>query len=223
MIGIYTIINTRNNKCYIGSSKNIESRFKAHKSRLRNNKHINYHLQNAWNKYGEDSFEFNVLYITSIEDLIKEEQKLLDLKPEYNILPTVELNRQLVHHSDKTKQKISEKKKGIPLSNETKLRISRSLKGRKRSSIHQENLTKALTGLKRSKDKADKIRLAHQIYAKPIFAIHLSSLERLEFASVNEAAQQGYDQSSILKCLKGQRRSHKGFSWHRSDSYSSCI
>ena len=59
--GIYKITNKQNDKFYIGSSTNIEMRWYAHKSYLRRNVHANQHLQNAWNKYGEDNFIFSIL------------------------------------------------------------------------------------------------------------------------------------------------------------------
>ena len=54
--GIYCIINIQNGKKYIGSSKNIRKR-----AELRHNNHDNQHLQNAWNKYGEEKFDFYVI------------------------------------------------------------------------------------------------------------------------------------------------------------------
>ena len=51
MIGIYAIHNIKTDKYYIGQSKDIEHRWKQHKSRLKNNKHENEHLQNSYNKY----------------------------------------------------------------------------------------------------------------------------------------------------------------------------
>lgn len=59
--GVYKIINTVNGKFYIGSSKNIKSRWKQHIDKLRENKHGNTYLQNAWNKYGEQSFWFEII------------------------------------------------------------------------------------------------------------------------------------------------------------------
>ena len=56
--GIYKITNKQNEKFYIGSSTNIEMRWCAHKSCLRRNVHSNQHLQNAWNKYGNEEGEF---------------------------------------------------------------------------------------------------------------------------------------------------------------------
>lgn len=55
MSGVYQIYNTVNGKRYIGSSIHIEQRFKEHLRNLRANKHVNAHLQSAWNKYGEHS------------------------------------------------------------------------------------------------------------------------------------------------------------------------
>lgn len=61
--GIYQILNLINQKCYIGSSKDISHRWCDHKRQLRSNKHGNKHLQNAWNKDGENMFIFHILEI----------------------------------------------------------------------------------------------------------------------------------------------------------------
>ena len=61
MQGVYKILNRKNGKFYIGSSVDIEKRFNSHRKKLIAGTHNNKHLQNAWNKYGEDSFEFFVL------------------------------------------------------------------------------------------------------------------------------------------------------------------
>ena len=61
MTGIYCIENTINHKKYIGMAQDIEARWRSHKCELRNGKHVNSHLQNAWDKYGEKSFSFYVI------------------------------------------------------------------------------------------------------------------------------------------------------------------
>ena len=58
---IYSILNKRNGKIYVGQTIQGRKRFKKHKSELDNHNHPNSHLQNAWDKYGSDAFEFNVL------------------------------------------------------------------------------------------------------------------------------------------------------------------
>lgn len=61
MGSIYSITNKTNGKRYIGLTNNVEDRFRRHKYRLKNNKHGNDYLQNAWNKYGKENFEFEIL------------------------------------------------------------------------------------------------------------------------------------------------------------------
>lgn len=50
--GVYLISNNVNGKCYVGSTIHLDQRRREHFSKLANNKHINVHLQNAYNKYG---------------------------------------------------------------------------------------------------------------------------------------------------------------------------
>lgn len=61
VIGIYKIENIHTHKVYIGQSVNIYVRWANHKSELNRNKHGNSYLQNAWNKYGKNEFEFSIL------------------------------------------------------------------------------------------------------------------------------------------------------------------
>ena len=86
MIGIYKII--INNKVYIGSSFNIQRRLIQHKSNLKNNKHDNQHLQNAYNKYKKITTEI-VETFSSISD-----KKLRQLEKEYIKLFNAEYNMQ---------------------------------------------------------------------------------------------------------------------------------
>lgn len=81
--GIYTIINKTNGQRYIGQSKNVKTRLWQHKSLLKNNKH-KYKtgelslLQKAWNKYGEDAFEFKIVEFCEVDELNKREQYWID-------------------------------------------------------------------------------------------------------------------------------------------------
>lgn len=85
MIGIYRIKNLINGKCYYGSSKKIKKRWKTHLNQLRNKKHINCILQNAWNKYGENNFIFEIVEECELEKLFEVEQKYIDTCGDYNI------------------------------------------------------------------------------------------------------------------------------------------
>lgn len=77
--GIYCIKNDINEKIYIGSSNHIMLRIfggnsTSHINSLRKGNHINYHLQNAWNKYGEKNFSFNILELCNKEDNLFEKE-----------------------------------------------------------------------------------------------------------------------------------------------------
>ena len=84
--GIYKITNIINNKCYVGSAKNIKQRWQKHKQFLRRKIHHSIALQRAWNKYKINNFQFDVVeYVEDIKTLIQREQHYFDtLKPEYN-------------------------------------------------------------------------------------------------------------------------------------------
>lgn len=59
--GIYKIVNKENNKIYVGSATDLKRRWREHKYKLKKGIHPNTHLLSAWNKYGEDSFTFEVV------------------------------------------------------------------------------------------------------------------------------------------------------------------
>lgn len=85
--GVYQILNLINGKKYIGSAAvSFKNRWKTHRTDLKRNKHHSSKLQNAWNKYGESNFKFEILEYCEPEDCIKREQWYFDkYKPEYNI------------------------------------------------------------------------------------------------------------------------------------------
>jgi len=127
--GIYKITNIANNKSYIGSSINIHKRKISHLNTLRNKKHRNIKLQNAFNKYGEKCFIFSVVEIVeNINDLIKTEQKYIDtIIPYYNIMPFADRRE----FSKETKLKLSLSHLGHKHSEDSKRKIGNASKGNK--------------------------------------------------------------------------------------------
>jgi len=61
MVEVYLILNTLNGNVYIGQSVNLKVRWGQHRYSLRNSKHHCPHLQRAWSKYGEESFDWIVV------------------------------------------------------------------------------------------------------------------------------------------------------------------
>lgn len=70
--GIYCIYFVDiDNKYYVGCSTNLQKRVLEHKNALKNNRHKNAHLQNAYNKYGEPVIE--VLETCEVDNLFERE------------------------------------------------------------------------------------------------------------------------------------------------------
>ena len=138
MVGIYQITNTVNGKRYIGQSINISKRKSMHFYFLKSNTHINKHLQSSYNKYGKDSFLFEVLLLCDKETLTFFEQLLVDgLDPEYNICKECVDSPKGRVVSEETKQKRREAGKfntmgrppGFVVSEETRQKMSKTRKG----------------------------------------------------------------------------------------------
>ena len=91
--GIYQILNKSNGKSYIGSSLDIKSRWREHVSSMTNGNSGCVKLQRAWDKYGEEVFEFNIIEIVPANkiELYKREQYYIDkfdsVNNGYNICP----------------------------------------------------------------------------------------------------------------------------------------
>ena len=135
-IGIYGIQNKINGHIYIGKTgMNFGDRWDSHKSLLRNDKHFNQYLQHAWNKYGEENFEFLVVEDCNISELDKREQYYIksykDQNMSYNLADGGEGGSFLGKHlSEETKRKIGSKNRinmtGKKPSKETKQKMSES-------------------------------------------------------------------------------------------------
>lgn len=69
MIGIYQILNTVNNKSYIGSSVQIETRLAKHIRQLNRGKHENSYLQRSFDKYGVEAFQFKPIIECELSSL----------------------------------------------------------------------------------------------------------------------------------------------------------
>lgn len=93
--GIYMIRCNQNGKVYIGQSRHIQNRWRAHRTGLRTGKHGDPHLQAAWRLYGEAAFEFTLLYdgqgdLDALEMQYIQQYQALDPDRGYNLESVVE-------------------------------------------------------------------------------------------------------------------------------------
>jgi len=188
MQGVYKIENRENKKAYIGSSVNIEKRMKGHRNKLRKGKHHSIYLQHAWDKYGEDMFDFRV--VETVKDaalLLAAEQKHLDGRfalgacyntarnataPMLGHTHTNETRRKMskaamgnqrclgYKHTDEAKRKMSIAQRGRKHTEETKLKMGMAQKGRTVSDETRAKIGVAATGRKPSEETRRKLSRA---------------------------------------------------------------
>jgi group I intron endonuclease len=195
---IYKITNAANSDLYVGSTvKGMLWRKQKHLRELRQNKHHNRHLQNAFNLYGEDKFAFVVIEeLPDSKNVIEREQFWIkELGATYNVM------REVKSHI------------GVKRSPETCKKISEALTGRKLSKQHVEDMRRSLTGRKQPPELAKK-RTEHQ--HKPILQFTKDGIFVKEWKSATEAASAcGYDRKRIYRCLWNSygRKTYKGSVW----------
>lgn len=82
--GIYSITNTKTGNTYVGMSKDIYARWGKHINDLKHNNHHQHKLQDEFNKYSIDDFDFKVLEVFNNyqEDIVKqlEDEYILEFR-----------------------------------------------------------------------------------------------------------------------------------------------
>jgi group I intron endonuclease len=151
---IYSIENKVNGNCYIGSTVNYKSRWRDHKTTLRHGRHHSFILQKAWNKYGEENFEFKLLLICEKKDKIDYENCCMKLQS-YNVLRTV---------------RETPIRKNWIRTEEVKARMSAGMKKAYENPEFRAKLSAARTGYKQSKESIQKSAIAKwkSVYCKEL-------------------------------------------------------
>ena len=214
---IYTITCLIDNKIYIGRTIKWSKRKVVHKSLLKNNKHKNTHLQNAWNKYGESNFSFEILEEYEPEFLCSMENwwcNMLNSHNEnygYNIEPTSPFG--VISCAKETKEKLSKIHKNRIISNETKQKMSKSQTCKKRSkeSIKKGIETKKKNGYKMPELSKNKIS---EFFKKPIYQMDLEENIIKKFDSTLDASKiLNLSRFGITNCLNKKTKTSGGFKW----------
>ena len=245
MGGIYCIRNIENNKMYIGSTHNFSERKYRHFHQLEIGKHHSILLQRAYDKYGKESFVFEILKECSDEeDLLKTEQYFLDkyqpFAPNGYNISTIATNCVLYGENNgmygrkgkdnpnygrkntkETLEKMSKAQKGKPKSEEAKKNLSIAIKKQYENGRVHFNKGKHL-----SQDQKDKIKEKRSIPVKQIDKNTLNIINIFENALV-ASGKLGIDNSMISKCCKHKPHSNTagGYKWEYAtkDEYNNFI
>ena len=217
MASIYKIQFKNPNKIYIGSTiQNFNKRRNVHLCRLRKNIHTNKHLQNSFNKYGEKSFNFEIIekidnFKIAIEretywyyEFQKRGYKL------YNCYPPENPPMLGKHHSKEAKRKLSKINKGK----------NHPMYGKKQSKETCEKKSKILKGKYVGKNhpmygkhssKKSNLKNAISSGAKPFYILKDNKIIA-ECINQRECAKSlNLNSYHINECLHKHRKTHMGY------------
>jgi group I intron endonuclease len=188
--GIYGIRNTVNGKWLVGSSIDVKRRWKEHRNRADSNRHDNPHFQQAWNRYGDNAFEWSVLELCASDMLVLREDahmayhKSMDERFGYNMASAnkiciTDAVRQHMSESGKGRKFSDEHKRKIAIASakhrhtpETRMKLSLMHRGRKMPKWNEESRKRhsllfrgssnPMFGKKATKETRQKMSLAHK-------------------------------------------------------------
>ena len=227
--GVYQISNTIDNRIYIGGSKDLRTRFRTHKNKLKHNRNV-HKLQDFYNTYGRNSLVYRVLEYCKPSIIKEREQYYLDNN-------TCEFNSYLSSTSgkgytyimnDEWKDKLSKALMGKKVSDATKERLRQMNVGKKHSDSTKAKMSKAHIGKKlSSKTRAKMSKIAKN---NPKNKKHLQSMalrrqkpiiqydKDMNFikkypSTTNAVKNSTFHNSAISSCCSGSRKTHGGFIW----------
>lgn len=170
--GVYGIVNNINNMVYVGQTlKSFGDRRDSHWALLRGGYHSTAKMQEDWNTYGEENFEFVVLQESDDGDEIDElESKYvkhyMDRGLAYNKTGGGRKGYVGAPVSDEAKRIIGEKNRinmtGRKASEETRMKMSKTRKGRKHTEESKKLLSEKLKGKVRTEEMKEKLRLINE-------------------------------------------------------------
>ena len=198
--GVYLIRCAVNGKVYVGSAaSSIENRWRQHRHDLRQGKHKNLPLQNAWRKYGEQAFEWSVLENCPNELAENREQWYVDTYINagmalYNIRTKV-VGSNLGHKFGKRDK---------PMSAETRAKISTAQKGRKHTPEQIAKHNDAIRGREHTPEHRAKV-------SKP-FTVVSPNGDVISGANLAQFCREhGLNNGNMSAVLRGKKYSHKGY------------
>jgi group I intron endonuclease len=211
---IYLITNKLDNTKYVGQTieKDINERWKGHLKKTSNCRY----LKRAFEKYGKDNFEFNIICLCFDNDCDKYEQEYMD---KYNTLVPNGYNLRKAGnngaHNEETKLKISTilKLRFHNLSDDEKKKhmgINNGRYGVKLSQEAKDNLSKKM------KENWEKgvYKRENLVCRKKVNCYTLDNEFVRSYESITEAvSKMNISKPEISMCCNNRRKSAKGFIW----------
>lgn len=246
---IYQIIHKDSGYRYIGqTTRKPIKRWREHLYSLRANKHPNRYLQSAWNKYGENAFEFQILkQCNSLEELNKSETEMI--KNGLNLFNLAE-GGNAFQHSEEAKEYIANSNK-IPVVGMNiktgEIKEYPSAADTKKDGFDEKSVRKCAIEYVAKRNSKPSRSISHRgwvwmektkytfdlmsqkaILAKrakvhnerAVIGMKVSSGDIVRFKSSQEAGRHGFRGSNVYRACKAHVSVHKGFVWVYGDSES---
>lgn len=227
---VYKIVNSINNKIYIGSTSDFSKRRVTHFRELQKNIHHNSYLQRSYNKYGKDKFIIDIIekIVFPKEFLLWDKRKiLLDREQSYiNIyssavakhgynLDPIAGSRLGTKASENAKKKMSESQKKLSTPEKTQkflesVKISREeIFKNGMPKQWRDNIGKAIKGRKLTEEwRLKMIRgLSHQIKRTDVFG----NTEIYE--SVKKASEENNINKKVIRYRISKKKFYDNYFW----------
>lgn len=251
MFTVYKITNLINNKCYIGSSINVEKRWQQHKNCSQNPNSIqyNYPLYNAFRKYGINNFSFEILKqdFSNIEEMEEYEFNMIEQYDStnkdcgYNQTKFTKCHIIGEENLQKHIKNISQPCAWVDKYNNI-IETYASYAEAARVHTNKENSTCVISNVCQGKASSYKGKFFRDIdkngdikeipfknykSKKSIVGINVENpIDELYFDSISMAAKEmDTDRGSLAKCIAGNQRYSiiKGYIWRELDIYGNII
>jgi len=217
---IYSITNIINGKQYIGKTiKSLQDRWIGHYNDAISGR-LDTHFSRAIRKYGKDNFVVEKIEECSSNDELSNKEKfwiseLNTFSNGYNSTEGGDGGIPGFNHSEKTKQKISNSRKGMFFSKEHKKALSKAHKGlhtgSKNGMYGKKGVKNHRYGIPRSDEVKKKISESKKV---KINQYSLDGYYINTFDSLKEAAKfVGGQHPNISKCCNGIRNKAYGYRW----------
>ena len=240
MKGIYKITNLKNQKFYIGQSKNLNNREHNHFYQLERNEHHNEILQSSFNKHGKENFIFEVLEEIDSDYLSNREKYWLDFHGGLNNKKIYNMKDPLTNeYSDYTKVKVSKIMSGENNPNfgnkwtdEQKENLSKKKKGKtlvesvgeEKAKKAKEKMSKSQKGRKHPEEVKEKIRQANigennpmfgktQKNRRPIQQLTKEGILVKEYDFISDVINYGFFVGNVWSVCNGKFKTYRGFIW----------
>lgn len=234
--GIYLISNDVSEKAYIGQGSDIYRRWRQHRHLLTTGAHFVEALQKDWAVLGEKAFSFTILLECSEQDLDSEEARILAEVPEhlkYNRgeagnKPTLGLARSYTSKLRQSRARGSQPffqknlitgeirrfEYSADVTDDKALRdsINRCLSG-ERASARGFAYFFDPTFVPEQKRKPRPVADTHRI----IVGTELATGQEIQWPYVASVEKDGFQRTGVIKCLKGEMNTHRGFTWRYAD------